>query len=131
MEATYKRMQLTPLEKLQSDKLYAKIRSEEAAQRLDNNFTYIQDNTGKFILSGISSYLFPGNKAKKEDNDEDSDSLLPALIKRKPGINDALTIGTTIIPHLWGIAKPVLLTWGIGKMQSLLLDKLFGKKKKK
>jgi len=131
MEATYKRMQQTPLEKLQSDKLYAKIRSEEAVQRLDDNFAYIQDNSGKLILSGIGSYLFPGSKAGKDENEDASDALLPAFIKTKPGINDVLAIGATIMPHLWGIAKPVLLTWGIGKIQSLLLGNLFGKKKKK
>jgi hypothetical protein len=40
-------------------------------------------------------------------------------------------VGTALMPHLWGIVKPVLLTWGISKIQSLLLGILFGKKKKK
>ncbi|MDR1201056.1 MAG: hypothetical protein LBL58_05410 [Tannerellaceae bacterium] len=99
METIVKRTQLTPWEKLQSDKLSAKRRSEEAAQRINDNFAYMQDNIGKLMLSGISSYLSP--------------------------------IGTTLMPHLWGMVRPALLTWGIGKMQSLLLGILFGKKKKK
>jgi hypothetical protein len=94
-----KRTQLTPWEKLQSDRLSAERRSEAAVQRLNDNFAYIQDNVGKLILSGAGSYLSP--------------------------------VGTTLIPHLWGIVKPVLLTWGISKMQSLLLGILFGKKKRK
>jgi hypothetical protein len=96
---TTKRTQLTPWEKLQSDRLSAERRSEVAMQRLNDNLAYIQDNAGKLILSGIGSYLSP--------------------------------VATTLIPHLWGIAKPALLTWGAGKMQSLLLSLLFSKKKKK
>ncbi|MDR1161124.1 MAG: hypothetical protein LBK45_02185 [Tannerellaceae bacterium] len=40
-------------------------------------------------------------------------------------------VAVTLIPHLWGIAKPALLAWGVGKMQSILLRILFGKRKKK
>lgn len=96
---TANRARLTPWEKLRSDKLSAKRRNEKAAQRLNDNFAYIQDNAGKLMLSGIVSYLPP--------------------------------VVTTFIPHLWGIAKPALLAWGAGKMQSLLLRILFGKKKEK
>jgi hypothetical protein len=99
METTVERARLTPWEKLQSGKRSAKRRNEEAAQRLNENFFYIQDNAGKLVLSSIGSYLPP--------------------------------MATTLIPHLWGIAKPALLAWGAGKMQSLLLGILCGKKKKK
>jgi hypothetical protein len=99
METIAKRTRLTPWEKLQSGKQSAKRRNEEAAQRLNENFFYIQDNAGRLVLSGIGSYLPP--------------------------------VAATFIPHLWGIAKPALLAWGAGKMQSLLLGILFGKKKKK
>jgi hypothetical protein len=99
METTSKRARLTPWEKLQSGKQSAKRRNEAAAQRLNSNFVYLQDNAGKLMLSGVGSFLPPA--------------------------------ATTLIPHLWGIAKPALWAWGAGKMQSLLLSLLFGKKKKK
>ncbi|MDR3140707.1 MAG: hypothetical protein LBU37_03125 [Tannerellaceae bacterium] len=59
METTAKRARLTPWEKLQSGKRLAKRRNEEAAQRLNSNFAYIQGNAGKLMLSGIGSYLPP------------------------------------------------------------------------
>lgn len=122
----------TPLEKLQADKLCARIRCREAEQRLNENVLQIQNNSGKIILSGISTLLFPGTKTEKaEDDSATTGSLLPALAKTKPSFDDILNIGATILPHLWGIAKPVLITWGIGKAQSLLLGKLLRKNKKK
>jgi hypothetical protein len=99
METTAKRARLTPWEILQYGKRSAKRRNEEAAQRLNGNFAYIQSNAGKLMLSGIGSYLPP--------------------------------VVTTLIPHFWGIAKPALWAWSVGRMQSLLLSILFGQKKKK
>ncbi|MDR0749656.1 MAG: hypothetical protein LBF62_08805 [Tannerellaceae bacterium] len=99
METTAKKARLTPWEKLQSGKQLAKRRNKEAAQRLNDNFVYIQSNAGKLMLSGIGSYLPP--------------------------------VATTLIPHLWGIAKPALWAWGVSRMKSLLLNILFGQKKKK
>ena len=126
MGPTNKNRPLTPLEKLQSDKLQAKMNGEEAARRLNENFTYIQENGGGLILSSVGSFLLSGIKAGKNE-----DAGLPALLAGKPGLGDALSIGSAIMPHLWGIARPVLVAWGISKLQSLLLNKLFGKKKRK
>ncbi|MDR0429919.1 MAG: hypothetical protein LBH58_05510 [Tannerellaceae bacterium] len=107
MEPTDKKKKQTPLEKLQSDKLQAKMRNRKAAQRLNDNFVYIQNKGGRILFSSITSS------------------------KTKPGLGDVLDIGAVILPRLWGIAKPVLLTWGIGKIQSLVLGKLLEKKKNK
>lgn len=121
---------LTPLEKLLSDKYRVKSECCDVEKRLNENFLYIQDNTASIIFSGISTLLFPGsNSAKKEGKTEDS-SYLPAF-STKLSLSDYLSIGKGILPHVWNIAKPVLLTWSIGKTQSMLFRLLFGKKKGK
>ncbi len=124
-----KKIYPTPLEKLQSDKLYAKVKSRAAAQRLNNNITYIQNNTGSILLSSAHSLLFPGAKEKKEK--VNSLLHLPALTRRGLSMSDVFSLGKSLLPHAWTIAKPILFTWGVGRTRSILLGRLFGWKKKK
>ena len=106
---------MTPLEKLKAEKQEARQRCEAVSLRLNENLSYMQQHTGEVLLSGVRSLLFSGPKTDEAD----------------PSPFDYLSLGKIIIPHLWSISKPFLITWGIAKIQSVLLHKITGKRMKK
>lgn len=53
----------TPLEKLISDKERIQRQCKRQEQKLNEDFSYIQENAGSLLLSGLSSLLFPSNKS--------------------------------------------------------------------
>ena len=55
--------QQTPLEKLISDKERIQRQCKRQEQKLNEDFSYIQENAGSLLLSGLSSLLFPSNKS--------------------------------------------------------------------
>ena len=59
--------QQTPLEKLLADKQRIQQACLEQENKINKTFTYIQENAGSLLLSGLSSLLFP---AKPESNND-------------------------------------------------------------
>ena len=64
--------QQTPLEKLISDKERIQRQCKRQEQKLNEDFSYIQENAGSLLLSGLSSLLFPSNKSTTKTNDKDT-----------------------------------------------------------
>lgn len=121
---------LTPQEKLISDK--ARIRRECAIQeqKLNDDFSYIQENAGSLLISGFTTLLFPNTKSKKTESTEATASPASSSQPLSPiGISDYLSIAQGLFPLAWDVAKPFLLTWGIRKAQSWITHLLFKKKK--
>ena len=55
----------TPLEKLISDKRRIKRQCIIQKQKLNDDFSYIQEHAGSLLLSGVTSLLFPNSKSEK------------------------------------------------------------------
>ena len=51
--------QQTPLERLISDKERIQRQCKRQEQKLNEDFSYIQENAGSLLLSGLSSLIFP------------------------------------------------------------------------
>lgn len=119
--------QQTPLEKLISDK--ERIRKQCAIQeeKLNDDFNYIQNNAGKLLLSAFTAILFPNNKS--ENADKTSIQAVPAEPIQPIGLSDYISIAKGMMPVLWDVAKPLLITWGIKKVQHIFVNALFKKKK--
>ena len=66
--------QQTPLEKLISDKERIQRQCKRQEQKLNEDFSYIQENAGSLLLSGLSSLLFPSNKSTTKTNDKNTAS---------------------------------------------------------
>ena len=64
--------QQTPLEKLISDKERIQRQCKRQEQKLNEDFSYIQENAGSLLLSGLSSLLFPSNKSTTKTNDKNT-----------------------------------------------------------
>ena len=118
---------LTPLEKLISDKERIRKQCVIQEQKLNDDFSYIQENAGSLLISGFTTLLFPNTKSKKT---ESSDTATSASKPVTPiGFSDYLSIAQGLLPVAWDVVRPFLLTWGIRKAQSWFTNLLFKKKK--
>ena len=96
--------QQTPLEKLISDKERIQRQCKRQEQKLNEDFSYIQENAGSLLLSGLSSLLFPSNKSTTKTNDKNTAPV---------------TAGQ----------PSIAMTWGIKKAKKWFSNLLFKKKK--
>lgn len=121
---------LSPLEKLISDKEQIRKQCALQEQKLNEDFSYIQENAGSLLISGFTALLFPNTKSKKtESADPTASSLSPEQAAIPIGFADYLSIAQGLLPVAWDVVKPFLLTWGIRKAQSWFTGLLFKKKK--
>ena len=118
---------LTPLEKLISDK--ERIRKQCVIQelKLNDDFSYIQENAGSLLISGFTTLLYPNTKSKKTESTETATSASQPVTPI--GFSDYLSIAQGLLPVAWDVVRPFLLTWGIRKAQSWFTNLLFKKKK--
>ena len=114
---------LTPLEKLISDKERIRKQCVIQEQKLNDDFSYIQENAGSLLISGFTTLLFPNSKSKKTESTE------TATTASQPVTPDYLSIAQGLLPVAWDVVRPFLLTWGIRKAQSWFTNLLFKKKK--
>lgn len=119
----------TPLEKLISDKARIQQECQTRQQKLNDDFSYIQENAGSLLLSGLSTLLFPGTKQTKKTNDNNPATVTPGQSTIPFGISDYLSLGKSMLPLVWDIAQPLIMTWGLKKAQKWLVSLLFKKKK--
>ena len=118
---------LTPLEKLISDKERIRKLCVIQEQKLNDDFSYIQENAGSLLISGFTTLLFPNTKSKKTESTE---TATTASQPETPiGFSDYLSIAQGLLPVAWDVVRPFLLTWGIRKAQSWFTNLLFKKKK--
>ena len=124
------KQQQTPLEKLISDRRRIQQACVLQEQKLNTDFSYIQENAGSLLLSGVSALLFPNTKAKSKGT-ENKQSVQP--VSEAPslslGFSDYLSVAQGLLPAAWDIARPLLTAWGIQKVQKWVIKKLFKKKK--
>lgn len=132
IETSLRHKELTPIEKLLAEKIDVERKCHAQKKKLDEDFAYIQNNASGLLLSGLSTLLFPtknpaskGEKqvAKSGNQSPDSTDNTPTTL------SDYLTIGKSLLPVVWEITQPLLITWGISKAKSLLSG-LFAKKKR-
>lgn len=117
----------TPLEKLISDKRRIKRQCIIQKQKLNDDFSYIQEHAGSLLLSGVTSLLFPNSKSEKKESIptvSTSETPLSSI-----GISDYLHIAQGIFPLVWDVARPLLFSLG-NTEGSELVYRLVVKKKK-
>lgn len=120
---------LTPLEKLNFDKKRLLLESQNLELKINEDFSFIKKHAGSLVFSGVSSLLFPSTKPHASHEDAkpaEHSSKLPAV---SLGTSDYLSIAKGMLPVAWDITRPLLLTWGIKKVQKWLIHLIFKKKK--
>ena len=118
---------LTPLEKLISDKERIRKQCVIQEQKLNDDFSYIQENAGSLLISGFTTLLFTNTKSKKTESTETATTASQPVTPI--GFSDYLSIAQGLLPVAWDVVRPFLLTWGIRKAQSWFTNLLFKKKK--
>ena len=118
---------LTPLEKLISDKERIRKQCVIQEQKLNDDFSSIQENAGSLLISGFTTLLFPNTKSKKTESTETATTASQPVTPI--GFSDYLSIAQGLLPVAWDVVRPFLLTWGIRKAQSWFTNLLFKKKK--
>lgn len=120
----------TPLEKLTSEKKMIKELCRVQEEKLNTNVQYIQQNGGKLLLSGLISAILPNTKSSdKNESDQPSSPLSSLAEMALGGASNILSPGKGILPLVWGIAQPFVLTWGIKGFKKLLRG-IFVRKKR-
>lgn len=120
----------TPLEKLISEKNRIKFQSHVQEDKLNANVQYLQDHAGKLILSSATSMIFPRTQNASRPGLNKTSSIPSQLTGMAlGGVSNYLSSGRGIVPLALGIARPLLITWGI-KGAKKLLGNIFSKKKK-
>ena len=116
----------TPLEKLLADKEQIRQQCRLQEQKLNEAFTYVQENTGSLLLSGLSSLLFSGSGTSKKTKALPASGDAPTVAL---GFADFLSIGKSMMPVIWEIAQPMIIAWGIKKVQKIITQSFQSSKK--
>lgn len=119
----------TPLERLIAYKARIIEESKRQEQKLNEDFAYIHANAGSLLLSGLSSLLFPGTKTSTSQKEKGTVSTTTQRSPVTISAKDYLSIAKSLLPFAWDIAQPILMTWGIKKIQQWFTSFLFKKKK--
>ena len=121
--------QPTPLEKLISDRRRIQQECAMQEQQLNADFSYIQENAGSLLLSGVSALLFPKTKSKTNETEHKQPTQVPEVPSVSLNFADYLSVAQGLLPVAWDVARPLLTAWGIQKVQTWIIKKLFKKKK--
>lgn len=110
---------LTPLQVLTCEKNKLTKQCDQQEQLIGEHINYIHQNAGSLLIKGVSSVLFPTTVPKRSE---------PVANQPEDGkLTDYLTQLKGYLPMVWDIARPLLITWGIGKFRrnlKILLRKL-------
>ncbi|MCD8041949.1 MAG: hypothetical protein LUH10_02685 [Tannerellaceae bacterium] len=113
----------TSLEKLCSRKRQIKQQTKFYEESIATDVDFLQHHAGSFLLSGVSSLVFPKtgkgcDKTKSGDDDSGSFNFM------------GLAKGF-ILPAALSIAQPLLLSWGLGKLPTWIINFVIKRLKKK
>ena len=121
--------QQTPLERLISERHRIQQECAVQEQKLNADFSYIQENAGTLLLSGLSTLLLPNTKAKSKEAENNQPAQASDIPSMSLGLADYLSVAQGLLPVAWEVARPLLTAWGIQKVQTWIIKKLFKKKK--
>ena len=121
--------QQTPLEKLISDKERIQRQCKRQEQKLNEDFSYIQENAGSLLLSGLSSLLFPSNKSTTKTNDKNTAPVTAGQPSIALGYLRLFIHSERHDSHRLGSRSTIYYDVGNQKSEKMFSNLLFKKKK--
>lgn len=100
--------QQTPLEKLISDRRRIQQECTIQERKLNADFSYIQENAGTLLLSGVSALLFPNTKAKSKGTESNRPAQTPEVPIHVIRLCRLSFCGTRIITRRMGCRTPII-----------------------
>ncbi len=122
--------QPTPLEKLISDRRRIQQECTIQEQKLNADFSYIQENAGTLLLSGVSALLFPNTKTKSKGTESNQPVHTSEVSSMSLGFADYLSVAQGLLPVAWDVARPLLTAWGHPESPGVDNKETFSRKKK-
>ena len=126
-------MKPTPLENLLAEKEQIRQQCRQQELKLNETFAYFSENAGSLLISGLSSLLFPGPATSKKNKALPSSSAYIPVDNAQSAsfsLSDYLSIGKMMVPAIWEITKPMLITWGIKKVKKIIAQSFKSSKAK-
>jgi hypothetical protein len=122
---------ITPLDKLLADKQRVHLDCDKSSEVLDRDFTFLHENALPILFSSVGYIFFPNKKNKAGNGESHSaeKSGVSAHSRIPLGFSDYLSVARNFVPSLWGIARPMIISWGVSKFQKWLTAKLLNKKR--
>ena len=90
--------QQTPLEKLISERRRIQQECMVQEQKLNADFSYIQENAGTLLLSGLSTLLLPNTKAKSKETENSQPAQVSDVPSMSLGLADYLSVAQGLLP---------------------------------
>ena len=100
--------QPTPLEKLISDRRRIQQECTIQEQKLNADFSYIQENAGTLLLSGVSALLFPNTKTKSKGTESNPACTYFGSAIHVAWICRLSFCGTRLITCCMGCCTPII-----------------------
>jgi hypothetical protein len=107
------------VEKLLYDKAQLEALIKEREKNLGRDFAYICNNASSLIISGFTSLLFPSGRAKKPALSP-TENVKKDAPDRPFALPGGMAIAKSLVPLVWEIARPFILTWGINRMKRIV-----------
>ena len=107
---------LTPIQILTCEKQKLMKQCDQQEQLIGEHITYIQQNAGSLIIKGVNSIMFPKNTPQKQSSS--------SLHNEDNGLNGYLDQIKGYVPMLWGVVRPILISWGMNKFRRSLITLL-------
>jgi hypothetical protein len=121
---------LSPVEQLLNDKRNIEALCRKQEKKIGEDFAYLRDNASRLLPSTLSSLLFSSEGfGRKTDADATGKDHRKEF--NIPFATSAyLSIIRSLLPVIWHIIRPMLITWSINKTKSLIYELFSGNKKK-
>lgn len=123
---------MTPLEKLLADKQHIQETCLKKENQINDSFTYIQENAGSLLLSGLTSLLTSTKSSKKSGskNETEQSSIVQSETPNNTlNASDYLMVGKAMLPIVWSIVQPMAVSWCIRSLRKRITNFFFGSKK--
>jgi len=124
-------MPLTPIEQLLADKDFVEAQCSIREKKLQDDFEYIHHNATSLLFSGLTTLLFSSGSTKRKPETQSvalNYDRQPAQSANLLSLSDLFVVAQKMLPVVWEIVQPMLISWGIKKVKSLIFG-LFTKKK--
>jgi hypothetical protein len=89
-------------------------------QKLNENFSCLRENAGSLLLSGLSWLIASGTGTGQRTGITPAKTSVVPTVLSVFNLSDILSIAKVLGPVIWGIAQPILVSWGISRIKQWL-----------
>jgi hypothetical protein len=89
-------------------------------QKLNDDFSYLRENAGSLLLSGLSGLIAPNTGTRKQTNVTPVKTNVGSPASSVFNLADLLSTTKVLWPVIWEIAQSMLVSWGINRIKQWL-----------